>query len=174
MISTTENSSDTAIKAPLAGSLPPLADPESMTVKNNAKSVTPKSVHSPTFFDSEKTFWRWSRTVLANALKRTYDAALLLEQVYEIIGQYSLPESDACFAPSLDKQIWNYVPANRKKFVEQRVKDLALVQHSSLNSAATLCDDCYMIALEITSRFQTRNCQALYNSLYVCWAQQIT
>ena len=38
------------------------------------------------------------------------------------IGGNSLPETDACVAPSLDKEILNYVPANRKKFVGQRDK----------------------------------------------------
>ena len=46
---------------------------------------------------------------------------------------------DACVAPILDKNILNYIPSNRKKFVEQRDRDLALVQRAMLNAAAPLC-----------------------------------
>ena len=46
---------------------------------------------------------------------------------------------DACVAPILDKNILNYIPSNQKKFVEQRDRDLALVQRAMLNAAAPLC-----------------------------------
>ena len=42
-------------------------------------------------------------------------------------------------APILDKNILTYIPGNRKKFVEQRDRDLAPVQRAMLNAAAPLC-----------------------------------
>ncbi|CAB4005142.1 Hypothetical predicted protein, partial [Paramuricea clavata] len=85
------------------------------------------------FFDPESTSQRrWSHSdpfvkfLEKNMRRRLY-----------IIEESSLPEAEACVAPLLDKQILNYIPANRKKFVEQRDKDLALIQRTLLNSAAT-------------------------------------
>jgi hypothetical protein len=72
---------------------------------------------------------------LENNLKRR----LTVDQVNEIIGENSLPETDACVAPYLDKQILNYVPNGRRKGVENRDKDLSLIQRALLNSASSLC-----------------------------------
>jgi hypothetical protein len=55
------------------------------------------------------------------------------------LEEYSPPETDACVAPLLDKSILTYIPSNRKKFIEQRDKDLALIQRATLNAAAPLC-----------------------------------
>ena len=91
------------------------------------------------FFDPEDTIRKWSpsepfRAFLEKNLKRR----LTVNQVNEIIGENSLPETEACVAPYLDKQILNYVPNNRRKGVENRDKDLSLIQ-ALLNSAAPLC-----------------------------------
>ena len=48
--------------------------------------------------------------------------------------------------PILDKNVLTYIPANRKKFVEQRGRDQALVQRAMLNVAAPLC--CFHDRLE--------------------------
>ena len=97
------------------------------------------------FFDPEDTSLRkWSpskpfRAFLEKNLKRR----LTVDQVNEIIGENSLPETDACVAPYLDKQILNYVPNGRRKGVENRDKDLlgliSLIQRAFLNSASPLC-----------------------------------
>ena len=75
------------------------------------------------------------RAFLEKNLKRR----LTVDQVNEIIGENSLPETEACVAPYLGKQILNYVPNNRRKGVENRDKDLSLIQRALLNSAAPLC-----------------------------------
>ena len=51
---------------------------------------------------------------------------MTVDQVNEIIGENSLPETDACIAPYLEKKILNYVPNSRRKGVENRDKDLTI------------------------------------------------
>ena len=133
-----------AIEAPLAGPEPPLADVESDYSHSNLSKERLDN-HGPEqsceFFDPEDTTLRkWSpsepfRAFLEKNLKRR----LTVDQVNEIIGENSLPETEACVAPYLDKQILNYVPNNRRKGVENRDKDLSLIQRALLNSAAPLC-----------------------------------
>ena len=133
-----------AIEVPLAGPEPPLADVRSDYGDSNVSKERVDS-HEPEqsceFFDPEDTSLRkWSpskpfRAFLEKNLKRR----LTVDQVQEIIGDNSLPETEACIAPYLDKQILNYVPNSRRKGVENRDKDLSLIQRALLNSAAPLC-----------------------------------
>ena len=133
-----------AIETPLAGPEPPLADVRSDYGHSNVSKERVDS-HEPEqsceFFDPEDTSLRkWSpsepfRAFLEKNLKRR----LTVDQVQEIIGDNSLPETEACIAPYLDKQILNYVPNSRRKGVENRDKDLSLIQPALLNSAAPLC-----------------------------------
>ena len=133
-----------AIEAPLAGSKPPLADVRSDDGHSNVSKERPDNQvpeQSCEFFDPEDTSLRkWSpsepfRAFLEKNLKRR----LTVDQVNEIVGENSLPETDACVAPYLDKQILNYVPNGRRKGVENRDKDLSLIQRALLNSASPLC-----------------------------------
>ena len=133
-----------AIEAPLAGLEPPLADCRSDFSHSTVTKESPAiQVPQPSceFFDPESTSLRkWSpsepfKAFLDKHLKRR----LTVDQVNEIIGETSLPETDSCVAPYLDKDILNYVPAGRRKAVENRDKDLNLIQRALLNSAAPLC-----------------------------------
>ena len=113
-----------ATEAPLAGVCPSLVDDESTNMTDNANTVITEAENPCNFFDPANSFVRrWSpldpfREFLEKNLRRRPT----LDQVNEIIGGNSLPETDACVAPSLGKEILNCVPANRKKFVEQRDK----------------------------------------------------
>ncbi|CAB3993468.1 Hypothetical predicted protein [Paramuricea clavata] len=132
-----------AIEAPLAGSLPPLdgVEPTNINEITNPNVVVSEEGTSCEFFDPESTSQRrWSPSdPFGKFLEKNMRRRLTLEQVNEIIGESSLPETEACVAPLLDKQILNYIPSSRKKFVEQRDKDLALIQRALLNSAGPLC-----------------------------------
>ena len=126
-----------AIEAPLADVRPDYG--HSNVSKERVDSHEPEQ--SCEFFDPEDTSLRkWSasepfRTFLEKNLKRR----LRVDQVQEIIGDNSLPETEACIAPYLDKQILNCVLNSRRKGVENRDKDLSLIQRALLNSAAPLC-----------------------------------
>ena len=135
---------NSAIEAPLVGPEPPLADARSEYSHSNVSKEGPNThglEQSCDFFDPEDTSLRkWApsepfRVFLEKNLKRR----LTVDQVNEIIGENSLPETEACVAPYLDKQILNYVPNGRRKGVENRDKDLSLIQRALLNSAAPLC-----------------------------------
>ena len=101
-----------------------------MSLNNRANSSTQRGTSLRKWSPSEP-----FRAFLEKNLKRR----LTVDQVQEIIGDNSLPETEACIAPYLDKQILNYVPNSRRKGVENRDKDLSLIQRALLNSAAPLC-----------------------------------
>ena len=69
-------------------------------------------------------------------------------------------------APILDKNILNYIPSDRKKFVEQRDRDLALVQRAMLNAAAPLC--CLHDRLESNEDIPKMSYYVPYSSHYAC------
>ena len=46
-----------------------------------------------------------------------------MDQVNEIVGEFAPPGMDACVAPTLEKNILNYIPSSRKEFVK-RDRDL--------------------------------------------------
>ena len=128
---------NSAIEAPLAGSEPHLADIRSDYSHSTVSKERPESQNSDQpreFFDPESTsLKKWSpsepfRTYLEKNLKRR----LTVDQVNEIIGENSLPETDACIALHLDKQILNYVPNSRRKGVENRDKDLNRTSFNAL------------------------------------------
>jgi hypothetical protein len=142
----------------LAGFVPPLDDStpvvdvqsknthgnllDNVDANNVDTAETPTSVKSTTrFFDPQQTTARrWvPSAAFGTFLEKNFRRRLNTEQVNEIIGEYSPPETDACVAPLLDKSILTYIPSSRKKFIEQRDKDLALIQRATLNAAAPLC-----------------------------------
>ena len=75
---------------------------------------------------------------------------------------------DACVAPILDKDILNYIPPDRTKFVKQRDRDLALLQRAMLNAAAPLRSLHYLLE---SSEVNIPNNELLYvphSSHYAC------
>ena len=137
-------------ETPLAGSLPPLVDfvspvedGQSQNTQHNESNVeeTGENFSSTGFFDPEQTTARrWAPTKAFGAfLEKNLRRRMTTDQVNEIVGVYAPPEMDACVAPILDKNILNYIPSDRKKFIEQRDRDLALVQRAMLNAAAPFC-----------------------------------
>ena len=153
------SNSDGPNETSLAGFVPPLDDFMSPVVDVQSKNThgnlldnvdannvdtgeTPTSVKSTTgFFDPEQTTARrWvPSAAFGTFLEKNFRRWLNTEQVNEIIGEYSPPETDACVAPLLDKSILTYIPSSRKKFIGQQDKDLALIQRATLNAAAPLC-----------------------------------
>ena len=167
-----------AIEAPLAGPEPPLADVGSDYSHSNVSKERLDN-HGPEqsceFFDPEDTtFRKWSPSEPFRAsLEKNLKRRLTVDQVNEIIGENSLPETEACVAPYLDKQILNYVPNNRRKGVENRDKDLSLIQRALLNSAAPLC--CLHDRLERKEDVSNEEVlTTLQQSLYVYWVQRTT
>ena len=97
-----------------------------------------KIYQSRGFFDPEqKTARLWVPTKAFGAFL-DFRRRMTTDQVNEILGVFAPPEMDACVAPILDKDILNYIPSNRTKFVKQRDRDLALLQRAMLNAAAPL------------------------------------
>ena len=118
-------------ETPLVGSLPPLVDSvspveddQSQNTQHNESNVeeTGGKFSSTGFFDPEQTTARrWTPTKAFGAfLEKNFRQQMTTDQVNEIVGVYAPPEMDACVAPILNKNILNYIPSNRKKFVKQR------------------------------------------------------
>ena len=93
------------------------------------------------FFDPKQmTTLCWAPTKEFGAfLEKNFRRRMTTDQVNEIVGEFAPPDLDTCVAPTLDKNILTYIPGNRKKFVKQRDRDLALVQRAMLNAAAPFC-----------------------------------
>ena len=93
---------------------------DNVDANNVDTGETPTSVKSTTgFFDPEQTTARrWvPSAAFGTFLEKKFRRRLNTEQVNEIIGEYSPPETDACVAPLLDKSILTYIPSGRKKFI---------------------------------------------------------
>ena len=96
-----------AIEAPLVGSLPPLdgVEPTNINEITNPSVVVSEEGTSCEFFDPEGSSQRrWSPSdPFGKFLEKNMRRRLTLEQVNEIIGENSPPESDECVAPLLEK-----------------------------------------------------------------------
>ena len=89
------------------------------------------------------------------------------DQLNEIVGEFTPPETDAYVALILDKNILNYIPSNRKKVVEERDKDLSFVQRAMLNASAPLC--CLHDRLEANKDIPKNELLSIpYNKHYAC------
>ena len=128
----TETSSANGLhETPLAGSVPPLVDfvspvddDQSQNTEDNEINVeeTGENSSNTGFFDPEQTTAsRWAPTKAFGAfLEKNFRRRMTTDQVNKIVGVFTPPEMDACVAPILDKNIMNYIPSNRKKFVKER------------------------------------------------------
>ena len=133
-------------ETPLAGAVPPLVDfvspvedDQSQNTQDNESNVeeTRENLSNTGFFDPQQTTAR--RWASREKFPPANDDGSSQGNCWGICPPPPPPEVDACVAPILDKNILNYIPSNRKKFVEQRDRDLALVQRAMLNAAAPLC-----------------------------------
>ena len=102
------------------------------------------------------------RALLENKLRRR----LTNDQVNEIVEQNWLPETPACVAPKLNKQIQNYVPSDRRKAVENQEMDLILsserlnvASQPRLHDRLEVSNDQLLNTLQLTLCMCTRLCK---------------
>ena len=77
------------------------------------------------FFDPKQTIARRCAPTKAFGafLDKNFRRRVTMDQVNEIVGEFAPPGMDACVAPTLEKNILNYIPSSRKEFVK-RDRDL--------------------------------------------------
>ena len=103
-------------------------------VSNNTASIS--SLYDP---DSTKSSWE-PRKELSTFLEKQFRRKLSYDQVCEILDSYSVPSVDCLFTPTLDPSVVNQINVNQtKKYVQDRDKEMAVVQRALLNATGPLC-----------------------------------
>ena len=77
--------------------------------------------------------------VFHNFLEKQFRKKLSYEQVCDILEEQAIPSVDSLVAPTLDHSVINQVPAHNKKYVQERDKELRVIQRSMLNATGPLC-----------------------------------
>ena len=101
---------------------------------NNSASTS--SLYNP---DSTKSSWEPQKE-LSTFLEKQFRRKLSYDQVCEILDSYSVPSVDCLFTPTSDPSNVNQINVNQtKKYVQDRDKEMAVVQRALLNATGPLC-----------------------------------
>ena len=141
---------DTAIKPPNTAIKPPnttIMPPSTAVMSTNSpppSSPTNGQMHaeesSAVLFDPEVQANSWSPSlVFHNFLEKQFRKKLSYEQVCDILEEQAIPSVDSLVAPTLDHSVINQIPAHNKKYVQERDKELSVIQRSMLNATGPLC-----------------------------------
>ena len=99
-------------------------------------SASGSSLYDP---DSTKSSWE-PKKELSTFLEKQFRRKLTYDQVFEILDNYSVPSVDCLFTPTLDPSVVNQInPIQTKKYVQERDKEMAVVQRALLNTTGPLC-----------------------------------
>ena len=99
-------------------------------------SASISSLYDP---DSTKSSWEPQKE-LSTFLEKQFRRKLTYDQVCEILDNYSVPSVDCLIVPTLDPSVVNQInPTQTKKYVQDRDKEMAVVQRALLNTTGPLC-----------------------------------
>ena len=99
-------------------------------------SASASSLYDP---DSTKSSWEPQKE-LSTFLEKQFRRKLTYDQVCEILDNYRVPSVDCLFTPTLDPSVVNQInPTQTKKYVQDRNKEMAVVQRALLNTTGPLC-----------------------------------
>ena len=102
----------------------------------NNDSASTSSLYDP---DSTKSSWEPQKE-LSTFLEKQFRRKLSYDQVCEILDIYSIPSVDCLFTPTLDPSVVNQINLiQTKKCVQDRDKEMAVVQRALLNTTGPLC-----------------------------------
>lgn len=91
-------------------------------------------------FDPETQANSWFPSpVFHSFLEKQFRRKLSYEQVCDILEQQAIPAVDSLVAPTLDHSVINQIPAQNRKYVQERDKELSVIQRSMLNATVPLC-----------------------------------
>ena len=71
-------------------------------------------------------------------LGKQFRRKLSYEQVCDILEEQAIPAVDALVVPTLDLSVINQIPHQNKKFVQERDKELSVIQRAVLNVTGPL------------------------------------
>ena len=127
---------DTAIKPPNKA-IKPTNSPHAMSpVDGQIHTDESASV----MFDPETQANSWSASpVFHSFLEKQFRRKVSYEQVCDILEQQAIPAVDSLVAPTLDHSVINQIPAQNRKYVQERAKELSVIQRSMLNATGPLC-----------------------------------
>ena len=95
---------------------------------------------SSMYFDPEVQANSWSPSPEFHSfLEKQFRRKLSFEQVCDILQEQAIPAVDALCAPTLDPSVINHIPSHNKKFVQERDKELSVIQRAMLNTTGPLC-----------------------------------
>jgi hypothetical protein len=91
-------------------------------------------------YDPDDLAISWAPSEVFTAfLEKNFRRKLSYDQVCEILEQQSVPSVDALVAPTLDTTVVHHIAQQSRKFVQERDKDLQIVQRALLNATGPLC-----------------------------------
>ena len=102
----------------------------------NNDSASTSSLYDP---DSTKSSWEPQKE-LSTFLEKQFRRKLSYDQICEILDIYSIPSVDCLFTPTFDPSVVNQINLiQTKKYVQDRDKEMAVVQRALLNTTGPLC-----------------------------------
>ena len=87
---------------------------------------------------AKSTTWTPSAS-FAKFLDTKFRRKLSYQQSLVILDDWAIPEVNALQAPKLDQQLLNQVPSKVKKFVQERDKEMFVIQRAFLNASGPPC-----------------------------------
>jgi hypothetical protein len=77
--------------------------------------------------------------VFKDFLEKHFRRKLSFDHICDILEEQAIPQVDSIVAPTLDPPMLSHVSHQNKKFVQERDKELAVVQRAMLNITGPLC-----------------------------------
>ena len=91
-------------------------------------------------YDPEIAATSWSPSdEFTNFLEKHFRRKLTFDQVCDILEEQAVPSVEALVAPTLDPPMLQHVVVQNKKFIQERDKELAVIQRAMLNATGPLC-----------------------------------
>ena len=129
---------NTAIKPPVSAIQPT----QNANATNGLEFVDETQTSASGLYDPETLASSWSTSdEFRTFLEKNFRRKLTFAQVCDILEHQKIPAVEALAAPTLDtpKAMVNHIAHNNKKFVQERDKELAVIQRAMLNVTGPLC-----------------------------------
>ncbi|CAB4016219.1 Hypothetical predicted protein, partial [Paramuricea clavata] len=94
---------------------------------------------SSRLYDSEIAATSWSPSdEFTKILEKHFRRKLTFDQVCDILEEQAVPSVDTLVAPTLDPSMLEYVAVQNKKFIQERDKEITVIQRAMLNATGPL------------------------------------
>ncbi|CAB4016146.1 Hypothetical predicted protein [Paramuricea clavata] len=108
--------------------------------KQQSVELSNASEGQPGLYDPEAVTTSWSPSQeFKDFLEKNFRRKLSFDHICDILEEQAIPQVDSLVAPTLDPPMLSHVSYQNKKFVQERDKELAVVQRAMLNITGPLC-----------------------------------